>query len=520
MTARNLEPGQYQIGSFVFGSGTQFNVEDFVIAGWEVNVQDSQASLSDELRFGSDSFRPNPIQITMTAQRNRVLPNVAGMLSNPKELNFSWDRHIGDFTREWRADEIRKEWGALKPLYVCRPDGSTVQVYGRPGKLAVSRESPHSLTRNIVAEYRRSDTLAYNEFEWYLQVRDGESKTVFRNSFFDQGDAPCWLRFILVGPMEHPIIQLGTTTIELDYELEPGDIVEINSYPWSRRCIRVNDGLNLSAYLVSPYLEKLNFPVDQPIELSWNATGANEQSETRDFSNYSNTSEGLPTSDWFATDYSSGTGQYKLVGGELVWEDDGNDDRLATSIFKLPTVTPYQLVSANLATLPEGPLFGAEECTNRLIGQSNAAGTEYMYWDISYSYFWYGYHKNGVDYQLSPRYEFTSFGSVWKKFWDDLWADIFQTSVDWKIEAEFGTGAGLLTSTLRINDSHVYSFKNTSGIGLTENLYTGIGMRATSRFAGQSTPGKWSNFHMRDNNPEPANVSSVYMFWRDAWQNI
>lgn len=520
MTARNLEPGQYQIGNFVFGAGTQFNVEEFIVAGWEINVQDQQASLSDELRFGSDSFRPNPIQITMSATRNRTLPNVAGMLSNPAELDFTWDRRIGDFTAEWRADEIRKEWGELKPLYVCRPDGSVVQVYGRPGKLAVSRESPKSLTRNIVAEYRRSDTLAYNEYEWYLQARYGESKTLFRNAYFGQGDAACWLRFVLVGPMEHPIIQLGDITIDFDYELEAGDVVEINSYPWSRRCVRLNDGLNLSAYLVTPYLEKLNFPVNKPINLSWNATNVNSQVEVRNFSSYGNTTEGLPSSDWYTTNYGSGTGQYKITSGQMVWTDSGNSARLGTSIFKLPTLTEYQVVAANLATLPEGPLLGSEECSNRIIGQSNSTGTEYVYWDISYNYFWFGYHKNGVDYQLSQRYKFSTFAAIWQKFWTDLWADITNTSVNWKIEAEFGTGAGSLTSTLRINDSHVFSFTDTSGLGLGSNHYTGLGMRATSRFAGQSTPGKWSTFRMRDNNVVPVNISAVYMFWRDAWQNI
>ena len=522
MPSRNLEPGQYQLGDFVFGAGTQFNVEEFEVAGWEVNVQDSQAQLSDELRFGSDSFRPNPIQIAMTASRNRVLSNVTALLKNPVDMNFENDRHIGDFTREWRADEIRKNWGALKPLYVCRPDGHTVMVYGRPGKLAVSREFPHSLTRKIVAEFRRSDTLAYNEFEWFVQARAGEKPLVLRSSRLKQGDAPSWVRLLLVGPMTRPIINIGDITVELDHELEAGEIVEISSYPWQRRVVRLNDGLNLAAKLVRPYLEHIAFDVDKPYEFSWNATDVNTQKEERSFGDYSNTAEGLPSADWYPTVYSSGTGQYKVLNGRLVWEDDGNQDRLGVSVFKLPTMTSYQLVGFTAATPSEiGPLM--EDATHRILGcVKDSAASEYLFWEIGPTEFWFGYHKDGVDQRLSEKYKLDGLMNVLRYILrDSLFGELFGSVDDWKYEAEFGTGAGTVSSTLRINDVHTYTFTASDvSFGVSGNTLAGLGMKATNRVLGQSTPGEVSDFWVRDNQIEPINVSGVYLFWRDVWQNI
>ena len=58
------------------------------------------------------------------------------------QLELDTDRQIGQFIREWRADDVRFGWGQLKPLWICREDGRLLRVYGRPGKVAVTR-LPH-----------------------------------------------------------------------------------------------------------------------------------------------------------------------------------------------------------------------------------------------------------------------------------------------------------------------------------------------------------------------------------------
>ena len=151
----NLTPGQYQIGSFVFGSDTMFTVEKIELGGYDVNAQDFQVSSSDEIRFGVDSFKPLPIQIIINAFENRVLGNVVALAGSSGSIPVSPE--VGNFIQEWRDDGARTVWGATKPLYYCREDGTTVAINGRPGKLAVSNKDPNKAYRKIVAEYRCAD---------------------------------------------------------------------------------------------------------------------------------------------------------------------------------------------------------------------------------------------------------------------------------------------------------------------------------------------------------------------------
>ena len=151
----SLEPGQYQIGDFVFGRGTLFTVEKIDLGGYDVNAQDFQVSTSDEVRFGMDTFKPLPIQFSINAFENRTLTNVAA-LTHSSSQNFG-NPMIWQFMYEWRDDSSRKVWGAVKPLYYCREDGTSVEINGRPGKLAVSQKDPNRSYRKILAEYRCAD---------------------------------------------------------------------------------------------------------------------------------------------------------------------------------------------------------------------------------------------------------------------------------------------------------------------------------------------------------------------------
>lgn len=528
MPSRNLEPGQLQIGDTVFGFGTQLNIESFDIGGHEVTNQDRQSQDADETLFGSDQLKALPIQFIINAFKDEIVPNMVALTGDTRELNFSHQNHVSNFSREWRADDIRKAWGALKNLYVCRKDGRVVELFGRPGKFQVSREEMTSNYQKIVAEFRRSDTFAYTDFEWFTTVRDGEIQTVYRSTDLGQGDAPCWLRFFIVGPMTNPIIQLGTTTIELAHEIEAGEIVEISSYPWQRRVIDLGTGNSLAAKLVQPNsLRQLKMSIDEPIRLSWNATSVNQNIEAEDFSGYSNTTEGLPSAAWHPTSYSSGTGSAKISSGELIWVDSGNQNRTGAFIYKEPTASIYQYVGITVASPSEDTLFGEARCANRIIGRCNDDRTEYLYWDITYTECWYGYHKNGIDYMLSEVFVIRDFCQIVRDMISDFFSIFGATNPqdDWKYEAQFGTGEDELGSTLNINDHKAFTFEKKSNPGANVQIsqnskLTGFGLRATTRAAGQSTPGPVSEFHMRDNKLLAPNVSSVTMLWRDAWQNI
>lgn len=533
----NLIPGQYQIGSIVFGESTIFKVESFdSVGGYDVNVQDFQALQSDEMHFGSDSLKPMPIQIKMHALHNYVLPNIMSLTNDQREIDFSTEKQVGEFIREWRADDVRYSWGALKPLYLCRDDGRVVRMYGRPGKVAVNRLPHRGQSRDITAEFRRSDTLVYSDFEWYLNIKPGETITVLRSHELDMGNGPSWLRFFLIGPMKFPSISVGNLVIDLTEEIAVNEAVEISAYPWERRVINLSNGRSLAASLTQPYLDKLNFPADTPIEVSWVATDTNVATVDVDFSStYS-------SGDWATSYTESGSGTMGVSGGLVRWSDAGNGSRTGIMIYDTPTVCNYQVVGLTMPNPMEAALLASEECSNRIIGRSNAAGTQYLYWEITFTHVWFGYHFDGQDHVLSQKFPITTVLGILGRILGDAFGSLFgllgEPQENWVYDAEFGTGAGEFASTLRVN-GHTFasaipttplSYPGQSVIPIllpdlshTLNRYGGLGMRATPRFSGQSTPGTVSEFHMRDNPPPDVaatlDQSAVIMLWRDSWHS-
>lgn len=361
-----------------------------------------------------------------------------------------------------------------------------------------------------------------------------------RSSLAGMGDAPSWMRFLLIGPMIHPIIQLGDITIELDFELEIGDIVEISSYPWQRRVIHVNSGVSLNGKLITPYLDKLKFDIDSVIDLSWDATDTNTTIEYRNFATYSNGP--VDGTGEFWVDYSGengSAGTISINGGKVQYNDSGNKKRLATMIFKEDTVTDYQRVGFNMDGRAEDLILGVgEECTNRIIGRANALRTQYCYWDISYYAFWFGIFSDGQSYPLSPKYEIPRAKWFWQNVYQSsIFGDGDIQGIDFKYEAEFGTGAGKLWSNLYINDHLMIQYDgfnyvaNLPGFNLIESLTnsthrkSGLGFVATTRGPfGQGTPGKVKDFWVQDNPPADLaaalDYSAVYMMWRNAWHKV
>jgi hypothetical protein len=188
--------------------------------------------------------------------------------------------------REWRAEDVMPIWGALKPLLFCGTDGITRQFFGRPGKFSYKK---HRITGSLYyqcqAEFRRSDTYAYSQTEWYVDFAAGASQVVQRLN----GNAECWLRALISGPAGNPTITLGDKTIQIDtstiYEggiIPAGVVVEISSYPWERRVVD-SEGLSLASYIVTdkPYLDTIRFPLKTDFQISWTATSTDANSKMR-----------------------------------------------------------------------------------------------------------------------------------------------------------------------------------------------------------------------------------------------
>lgn len=269
---KNLVPGQMQLGDIVMGYGTNIKLESVEINADDIDAQDYQVPKTSEKRFGQDNFKPSTIELKMQLLNDRLLPDWES--SKP---NF-WHSMptINDLKNEWRFDEGRQVWGQMKPLYICsKLDGIPKIVFGRPGqfKYKFDDEYNHGEVIEIMADYRRADTLAYSAVEFVTEVDLGEAPTTIVRS---GGDADTWLRIVGYGPISNPVINIGSEQIKLDIEIDDDEAFEISSYPWQRRVIN-SDRLNLSANLSGDtrYLDKLILPAKTFTFIRWTSDEMN-----------------------------------------------------------------------------------------------------------------------------------------------------------------------------------------------------------------------------------------------------
>lgn len=255
---RNLLPGQYQIDNLVFGKHTTVRVETFDIKPYDINAQDFQTSRADEMRFGWDQLKPTTIDITFHVLNNKMRPGYENLIPN------FWAEMptVAQFQEAWRADDVRYNWGQMKALYVCGKDGITRTVYGRPGHFTYAKDSEYTEDVQCLGEFRRADTSSYSVNERGViltnQVRNGTAP-------LSTGDAPSWFRILFNGPAVKPKFEVtgtmfGDINFGLDYDVADNEVIEFNSYPWSRRVVSSN-GQNLSGSLNgdTPYMDRLRF---------------------------------------------------------------------------------------------------------------------------------------------------------------------------------------------------------------------------------------------------------------------
>ena len=264
-----LKPGQYQIGDYVFGKDTDTIVTGLDIQTYNVNNQDFQVDRTDERRFGIDTHVPGSLMFDMAVLNNYELDNMAALGGGQTPIGIMDQSRtlLGKLLTEWKSDDIRRSWGAMKPLYFCDSDGVTRRVYGRPGKFSHGPIKSNSEWITAKAEFRRADTRAYDDTETFIELYEGANPVYI---FRDAGDSDAWLRVLLYGPVEHPIITLGDYQIELDMSVAADTVLEVSSYPWMRRIVD-SDGNNWRTKMIGEtvYLDQLKLPPNTYIPMRW-----------------------------------------------------------------------------------------------------------------------------------------------------------------------------------------------------------------------------------------------------------
>lgn len=264
-----LRPYQWKIGNLVFGEYTKYPVLGANIQTYNVNNQDYQIPLSNETRMGQDTHQAGPITFTMGVFDNAPVSYVNNTL--PNDLVLKSSKLLTALQKEWKADDVRRRWGVLKPIVYCDGYGVVRRIYGRPRKFTYTRKRPGSHFHKVTAEYARIDTLTYTDAEYRVSLINGNTPIGYTR---DAGDAPAWYRVLLAGPQTNPLVILGDDQIQLQTVIAAGVTVEVNSYPWTRRIVDTL-GINRRTTLIgnSKYLDQLTIPADTSTPMSWVATG-------------------------------------------------------------------------------------------------------------------------------------------------------------------------------------------------------------------------------------------------------
>lgn len=283
-----MEPYQYKLGNVLFGRDTQIPVQKADIQTYNVNNQDFQVQRSDENRFGIDTLAPAPIIFTMSVLNNYELESMSGLSSAPfpDDLFANNNNLLAQLAKEWKNPPLRMSWGSTIPLLYCDKERNIRRIYGRPGKFAhAPRHKDGESWIDVQAEFRRADTYAHSDSEYYVGHPSGfaglppDGTTIVNAARLD-GDADSWMRFLIFGPCTHPVITYGNYVLEMSSVIPVGVTLEVSSYPWSRRVV---DSLNINHRTEvigdTLYLDQIKFPAETDMDISWTCTGAASSTE-------------------------------------------------------------------------------------------------------------------------------------------------------------------------------------------------------------------------------------------------
>lgn len=142
----DLSEDQWELGGVTFGHGCDVEVMGFEIAGAGSEVGDALLPSEDGAVFGRDTVGAQTLTWDLLVNKTSGATAQAAW----RTLRSVWD-----------AASTRRTPGAVLPLSLRRPGGSTVMVYGRPRKMEPSNLR---LTREGVVELVADFTTADHKF--------------------------------------------------------------------------------------------------------------------------------------------------------------------------------------------------------------------------------------------------------------------------------------------------------------------------------------------------------------------
>ncbi len=506
----NLVPGQYQIGDLIMGRHTAYKVTGFDIQPYGVAAQDYQVPFEDITRFGNDQITPGPINLSIEVLQNRWISE------KPDTGQYLINGSLSELQRIWRGDEIRYSWGEMMPLYFCGRDGITKAIYGRPGKFTYPKGvmnadgEPIDHCYEVIAEFRRGDTIAYAAEEVYTEVLQQDAPTIV----YQAGNANSWVRILLTGPMTNPVITIGDQQVKLDLELEDGEVLEVSSYPWRRRVVDSN-GINQRAQMTGVnYLNKLIIPWGVPVPVRWTSEEVNTWQPA------------LGNRKWYETidDIKKTTlpSTFTNISGKVIVGHDLFNKDFYTNYLRGNIGTPWRAVcrynERKYNTRDQvcyATLVNPSKGRNGIIIMSNDALTNFLMLEVK--------AENNSNYlRIRTGSGPTTFSSVRSEY--HYTARNFEDGDIAGIRSDYNSGTGDTTYTMTFNDSDVGTpWTDTS------NVVSSEATNRTNAFAfnldNSGWPDRSGGFGFKDivgydHKIVPTPVGQVFVCWRNAYQVI
>lgn len=252
----DLAERQFQLGNVTWGEGTTIVNTSFTMSEPAAATADQVMPGEDGVMMGRDYLQGRTLSWDLTINRETAAAGQADW----RALEGAWD-----------ARDIRLTPGAVMPVRLRVPGGSTVVAYGRPRKIAPADTTLMPVGRiGITADFSTADRHFYDDIEqevsfgiqptigigggitWPITwpIRWATPDTSNEDVVVNGGDAPTWPVITFTGPIINPTVVLGSNeyTLQLVTTLAENQSVTIDTRPWVRSVVR-DDGGSLAGAL-------------------------------------------------------------------------------------------------------------------------------------------------------------------------------------------------------------------------------------------------------------------------------
>ena len=238
-------------GGFRFGRGTFVHVEKSEISAPNIRTDDVSIARADGLYMGREYYDGLSITFDINIKTRNAMDNGDGAKALHRAMATAW------MTEDTGIGPSRQTPGEMSELYLSDSD-RTLITYGRPRNYQPTRGRVRAGWIPVTATFQ-TITHKFYEAEWqHGSITSAPSTStglvppfIFPlNTFSIQilddflvvdGNTETWLLSRIYGPIAQPKIEITNYyTIETssDFFLGPGEWLEIDPRPWSRKVLK------------------------------------------------------------------------------------------------------------------------------------------------------------------------------------------------------------------------------------------------------------------------------------------